>query len=304
MPCSRSAGTPKPSRKITSSSGSPRNTSVYAAANARTGTNTGPRSVRSTAMARPRTAISTPQTSITRMFSQRPVATAGSASQARAGSKKVSRTLGQPGVAVTPATRAATSTTELTTAMTVDRVDCRRRKAIRSSSSADGCQPLVVTGYGRSLSKALRQAQGALASASGQDGRAVRAGQPLLLQLLQRAVGLQRVDGRADARGERTALGQHHSELVRRARAGRQLTDDRSVVELRGRDVERRRQVDHDAVDLPVLQRLDGEVVGVVDGRLGGGLDLLGDGGVGGGAHLGGQFGVLELRNRLRPGDR
>src|SRR5918997_900736 len=259
MPCSRSAGTPKPSRKITSSSGSPRNTSVYAAANARTGTNTGPRSVRSTAMARPRTAISTPQTSITRMFSQRPAATAGSASQARAGSKKVSRT---------------------------------------------GCQPLVVTGCGLSLSKALRQAQGALASASGQDGRAVRAGQPLLLQLLQRAVGLQRVDGRADARGERTALGQHHPELVRRARAGRQLTDDRSVVELRGRDVERRRQVDHDAVDLTVLQRLDGEVVGVVDGRLGRGLDLLGDGGVGGGAHLGGQFGVLELRNRLRPGDR
>ena len=38
----------------------------------------------------PKIAISTPQTSITRMFSQSPAATAGSADQARAGSKNVS----------------------------------------------------------------------------------------------------------------------------------------------------------------------------------------------------------------------
>ena len=77
-----------------------------AAANARTGKKTGPRRVRSTARVSPKTAISTPQTSITRMFSHSPMATAGSASQARAGSKKVSCTRGQPGVEVMPTTRA------------------------------------------------------------------------------------------------------------------------------------------------------------------------------------------------------
>jgi hypothetical protein len=71
--------------------------------------------------------MSTPQISITRMLSHSPVATAGSASQARAGSKKVSRTRGQPGVEVMPRANPTTTITVLVTAMTVDRVDWRRR---------------------------------------------------------------------------------------------------------------------------------------------------------------------------------
>ena len=50
------------------------------------------------------------------------MATAGSASKARAGSKKVSLTRDQPGVDTMPRLSPITTTTELTTAITVDRV--------------------------------------------------------------------------------------------------------------------------------------------------------------------------------------
>ena len=84
---------------------------------------------------------------------------------------------------------------------------------------------------------------------------------------------------------------------------GRQLADDHAVVELGGGDVERGRQVDHDAVDLAVLQRLHRQVVGVVDPRLGRRLDLVGDRGVGGGADLGAELGLLERGDRGRAVD-
>ena len=63
----------------------------------------------------------TPQTSITRMFSQSPVATAGRADQARAGLKNVSWTRGQPGVAVMPRTSTRATTTVLPSATRLER---------------------------------------------------------------------------------------------------------------------------------------------------------------------------------------
>ncbi len=70
-----------------------------------------------------------------------------------------------------------------------------------------------------------------------------------------------------DATDERVALLEHEPEALLRARRG-QLADDDAVVELRRRDVERRRQVDDDPVDLAVLQRLDRLVVVVEDERV------------------------------------
>ena len=75
-------------------------------------------------------------------------------------------------------------------------------------------------------------------------------------------------------RGERVALLQHEAEALLRARRG-ELADDLAVRHLHGGDVERRRQVDDEPVDLPALQRLHGRVVRVVDERLRVGLIVL-----------------------------
>ena len=62
-----------------------------------------------------------------------------------------------------------------------------------------------------------------------------------------------------------------------RAAGGGELADDDRVVELGAGHVERRRQVDDEAVDLLVLERRDRGVVGVVDLRLLGRGDDVGD---------------------------
>src|SRR5262245_25368351 len=80
---------------------------------------------------------------------------------------------------------------------------------------------------------------------------------PVRPQPVQRAV---------HALHERIALLEDHAEVLTRP-ALREPADDRPVVELHGRDVEGRGQVDHDAVDLAGLQCRDRVVVRVVDGR-------------------------------------
>jgi hypothetical protein len=62
-------------------------------------------------------------------------------------------------------------------------------------------------------------------------------------------------DRAADAPGQRRALVQHDAELLRHADL-RQLPDDLAAVELRRGHVERGGQVDDQAVDGAVLQRL------------------------------------------------
>ena len=71
-----------------------------------------------------------------------------------------------------------------------------------------------------------------------------------------------------DARGERVALREHDAEAIGRAALVLELAEDLAVRHLHGRHVERRRQVDHEPVDLLVLQRDDRGRVRVEDGRL------------------------------------
>ena len=82
-------------------SGSPRKKSVYAAASARSGKNTGPRSVRATAISMPSTSTATPQISSSRTFSHSPSRTFGNASRAYCPLKNVSLVRGQPGAPTT-----------------------------------------------------------------------------------------------------------------------------------------------------------------------------------------------------------
>ena len=101
--------------------GIPRKKSVYAAASARTGNHSGPRKVRTVAMASPTTTISTAQTASTRTLSHNPDRMSGSESLATSQSRKVSRTRGQPGESTVAVPTTARNTTVLVPASTVER---------------------------------------------------------------------------------------------------------------------------------------------------------------------------------------
>ena len=83
-----------------------------------------------------------------------------------------------------------------------------------------------------------------------------------------------------------------------------QLADDHAVGDLDGGDVEGRRQVDDDAVDLAVLQRLYRRVVRVVDEGLRRGLDVLRDVRVARRSDLRAELERLEAGDRLDLRDR
>src|SRR3954449_3542377 len=110
-----------------------------------------------------------------------------------------------------------------------------------------------------------------------QDGRAGCLGEPDALQRLDRAVGPEPVERLVDAAGQLAALLEHEPEALLAARSGAELTHDFAVGDLHGSHVERGRKVDHEAVDLPVLERLHSRVVRVVDLRRAVRLDLLDD---------------------------
>src|SRR6476659_5384800 len=90
-----------------------------------------------------------------------------------------------------------------------------------------------------------------------EDGRVRLVGKPGRLDLIQRAVRLERRDRLVDARGQRAALGEDETEVTAAACGGRELADDGAVRDLHGRHVEGRRQVDDDAVDLMRLEGVD-----------------------------------------------
>src|SRR5947208_4851416 len=100
--------------------------------------------------------------------------------------------------------------------------------------------------------------------------------EPGLLELLDRPVPPEAIQGLVDARRQRVPLLQHEPEsLLRTPR--RELADDLPIRDLNGGDVERGREVHDDAVDLAVLERLHGQVVGVVHERPRARLDVLDD---------------------------
>src|SRR5215212_9009413 len=175
MPCSRRPGTPRPTISSTRISGRPRKRSTYTVAIARSGQKTGPRRVRRTATSRPKARMNTEQTRNSLMFSSSPAATSGRAARASARLKNASRTRGQPGADVTAVERTPATAIVLSAAIIADR-------RTRTCSLQDGC--------------------------------AGRVRQPLLLQLLQGAVGPQGVDGLRDAGGQRAALLEQQAELL------------------------------------------------------------------------------------------
>src|SRR4051812_36962582 len=134
-----------------------------------------------------------------------------------------------------------------------------------------------------------------------QDGDADDLGEPGRLDLRQRAVFLHRRERRVDAAAEGVPLLEDHPEVL--AGRARELAEDLRVRHLHGRDVERGRQVDDDAVDELVFQREDRLVVRVED------LDALrldrrADERVARGAELRGERVRLQRGDRLRLRDR
>ena len=98
---------------------------------------------------------------------------------------------------------------------------------------------------------------------------------PLVVDRLELAAGTDGLDGLAHAGGQRAVLLEDHAHLVD-LHGRRELADDRrlrvwgvEVLELRIADEERGLQVDDQAVDLAVLERLDRRRVVVEDLRLG-----------------------------------
>ena len=99
-----------------------------------------------------------------------------------------------------------------------------------------------------------------------------RPGQPLILDGLERAGILELGEHLIDAADQRVVLLEEQAELLA-AVLGRELTDDLALGDLHRSDVVGRGQIDHDAVDLAVLERRLGVIGVVVDVGLVGRLD-------------------------------
>ena len=135
-------------------------------------------------------------------------------------------------------------------------------------------------------------------------GRFGLLGEPLLLDLLQRAVVLQLGERLVDAVAERVALLEEHPEVLLAADRG-ELPDDGPVLDLLGADEEERgREVDDDAVDLLPVQGRDDVVRRVVDARLLVGLDGVLDVAEARRPDLGAELRVLQVGERGRVRDR
>src|SRR6478672_666465 len=127
--------------------------------------------------------------------------------------------------------------------------------------------------------------------------------EPFGLQACQRAVSAKRCQRVVYAPDQRVALLEDHPEMLRRAFRW-ELAEDLAVRDLDGRDVEGGRKVDDQAVDLLVLQRGDRGVIGIEDGRLLRGLDVVDDVVVARRAELGAELVRLQGRNRGSTRDR
>src|SRR5919197_4172021 len=140
-------------------------------------------------------------------------------------SKKYALKRSQPGEFV------ATSTTTTTNAT----VDARAIATVRPSPERTAAPPRILER--RSPFRELLQ-----------NRRAGRLCKPDALEVLDRLVRPEARNRLVDARDERVPLLQHEPEALLRG-AARELTDDGPVRHLHGGHVERRRQVDDEAVD-------------------------------------------------------
>ena len=248
-------------------------------ASARTGKNTGPRSVRSTAITRPEHQDPDLGDHEHADVEPQPARARRAATPRPRARRRTSR-----GPAASPASSPARARRPPRTPAWT-----RTRPASSAGRASAGTQPLPREraelrrdGWRRHRSSGADPAEASHCCSS----------------VVERAGGPQPLDGIGHAPGERAALVQHGAELLGCASAGRQLPDDLAVVQLGRGDVERRGQVDDDRVHLAVRECQLGVVVGVEHGRLGRGRDLGDDRVVAGGADLRAQPGVLQ------PGDR
>src|SRR5918998_4498252 len=124
--------------------------------------------------------------------------------------------------------------------------------------------------------------------------------QVLLLEVPQRPVLLHLAEDLIHAAHERVALLEEHPELLVR----RVLADDLRVLYLEVAQVDRRRQIGHEGVDLAALQGALDVVGGVVDLGLLVRLDLLVDEVQTRGAHLRAELHVLQVGEGLYVGGR
>src|SRR6266550_2335917 len=127
--------------------------------------------------------------------------------------------------------------------------------------------------------------------------------EPLGLQARERAVRAELRQRVVDAAHERVSLREDHPEVLRRS-GRRELAQDLALRDLHGRDVERRGQVDHEAVDLLVLESGDRGIVLIEHGRLLRRLDVVDDVVVARRPQLGAELVRLERGDRRRAGDR
>src|SRR5439155_16005900 len=167
-----------------------------------------------------------------RMFSRKACPTSGNELSKSFRSKNALRTSGQPAELTTTMATIAKNTTVLVTAIPMLRAP-RRSPRIRERRS-----PRPVSASALTRRRVLLQ-----------NGSARLVRQPLLLDLRKRPGALQRGKRLVDARGEAVALGEHHAEVLRRTDR-RELSDDRRLGDLDGGDVEGRREIDDDPVDL------------------------------------------------------
>src|SRR5918999_1220009 len=148
----------------------------------------------------------------------------------------------------------------------------RRMTAATKTAVLARASATVRPGPGRTVGKLRIRERRSPFRALLQLARAADPREPSALESLDRAVSPETVDRPVRARPQRVALLEDESETLSRA-ACRQLADDRSVGHLNGGHEEGRREIDHDSVDLSVLQRLDCEVVRVVGPWCGGRSD-------------------------------
>src|SRR5688572_23269417 len=212
-----------------------------------------------------------------RTLSRNASAMSGNDSEKTVGSKNACLTLSQPGELTTATPMSPTTTSVLAVATATARLppgDAEPRMR----------EPLLPV-------SALPEVRSACS-------REIRPLQPS-----HGAVRPQSVERTVHAAHERVALLEHHPEALARA-ALRELADDRAVVELDRHDEERRRQIDDDAVDLTRVQRRNGVVVRVVDGRALRGPDEPRDVAVARRAHLSAELVRAEASHGPDPRDR
>src|SRR5262245_12621490 len=198
------------------------------------------------------------------MLIQKAATTFGSDSAKTSPLKNWSRTAGQLGALTTTMTIRPKTRIVLASAINVERTaspgGLRRRRDGRLG--AGNRPPPASTGPPISDIGCALEGGGLWL----EDRRVCLVGQPRLRQLIELATVLEGLDRRVDAARERAALLQQHAVVLGvRTRGSGELAHDHGVVDLRRRHVERRGEVDDEAVDLFRLQRRDRVVVRVVD---------------------------------------